>query len=773
MADCALWSIEMANRIKGLVSKNKRRFQSDGFDLDLSYIFPNIIAMGFPAEKLEGVYRNNIDDVTRFLDQRHGDHYKVYNLCSERTYDKSRFHGRVGQFPFDDHNPPRIELFKPFCEDVDRWLSRDRENVAVIHCKAGKGRTGVMICAYLLHRMRCKDADEALKHYGSARTMNAKGVTIPSQIRYVQYYGQLVKRSVEYKPTNLLLVAIRLQPVPTFYNNTCAPFFVIRHPEVKIYESEVFDKVKKGDLCLDLPLSTPTILCGDAKVEFFNKPKMMAKERMFHFWLNTFFITDEEEECLGTEVISSDEVSRDSSPVVKHDAISRAAVKTTGTAFTPASHSVSDKTSSEAAAVNQLSYSMRKMSYDAGSYSSAQYIPRDGLRYGIQRNIVPDDKSSRTIGTVGRAPKTVAPFHPKPTYNSDVGASNKSSNGSVYAGSYRRSVSISKATSYSSIDTGSASSTRDQLPVNNTAYTADGSLRGGRHGQASSFRAGAPSGGHFNSITPSNHSRTAPVSSSTASAVGRSGPSPKMGHDLDNAKLKRAETVNVKRVIDSFQQRNNALNDNSQKSRGLKVQNGAQVGSGSVIRRVTPVLKAKPLNASSRGPSVRKISDLPSSALHSPSSVGRLHLLSDRTDDIKWPSRSHGDSLLLSSNQVSLTCYNPRSSLSLPSSVLGTAQQNSSVHDGVTKRKQVYKVMTLKKSELDKANKDAQHRIFSADFTVKLYFLLPDGQDAASPRMTGISSIDDNDQSDQETDDDDDCDEWSTNSLKCQRVTRI
>lgn len=56
-----------------------------------------------------------------------------------------------------------------------------------------------------------------------------------------------------------------------------APFFVIRHPEVKIYESEVFDKVKKGDLCLDLSLSTPTILCGDAKVEFFNKPKMMAK----------------------------------------------------------------------------------------------------------------------------------------------------------------------------------------------------------------------------------------------------------------------------------------------------------------------------------------------------------------------------------------------------------------------------------------------------------------------------------------------------------------
>lgn len=74
----------------------------------------------------------------------------MFNLCSERSYDSSLFEGRASRYPFDDHNPPPLDMFLRFCQEASNWLKEDKENVVAIHCKAGKGRTGVMISALML-----------------------------------------------------------------------------------------------------------------------------------------------------------------------------------------------------------------------------------------------------------------------------------------------------------------------------------------------------------------------------------------------------------------------------------------------------------------------------------------------------------------------------------------------------------------------------------------------------------------------------------------------
>ncbi|KAK2509037.1 hypothetical protein MC885_005458 [Smutsia gigantea] len=128
-----------------MVSENKWRYREDGFDLDLTYITGCIIAMSFPSSGMVSFYRNPIKEVVRFLDTKHRNHYQVYSLCSEGDYDPKYFHYRAHQIMTDDHNVPSPSGMLAFTKEADEWMARDNENIAVIHCKGGKGRTGTMV----------------------------------------------------------------------------------------------------------------------------------------------------------------------------------------------------------------------------------------------------------------------------------------------------------------------------------------------------------------------------------------------------------------------------------------------------------------------------------------------------------------------------------------------------------------------------------------------------------------------------------------------------
>eukprot|EP01116_Phalansterium_solitarium_P018297 TRINITY_DN4807_c0_g2_i1.p1 TRINITY_DN4807_c0_g2~~TRINITY_DN4807_c0_g2_i1.p1 ORF type:complete len:535 (-),score=126.41 TRINITY_DN4807_c0_g2_i1:503-2107(-) len=306
----------MTSVLRKAVSKKKRRYQKNGYDLDLSYITDRIIAMGFPSEKMEGVYRNPMKEVYRFLEQFHQDHYRVYNLCSERSYDAEKFHNRVGIYPFDDHNAPPFDLLYKFCVDVDNWLKADDKNVAVIHCKAGKGRTGVMICAYLMFSKLWPKPQEALNFYAAMRTFNQKGVTIPSQLRYVHYFGSLLaqaKTNVEPRP--LLLRKVEFRTLPMHLSLADIRFQVFkwktliythRHPAqvlggkrnskgdksprtVTPDPSDPAQSISVTDgLVFDVP-SLPVV--GDVQIQFFSDTA--AKQLLFAAWFNTAFVADQ------------------------------------------------------------------------------------------------------------------------------------------------------------------------------------------------------------------------------------------------------------------------------------------------------------------------------------------------------------------------------------------------------------------------------------------------------------------------------------------------
>ncbi|XP_028638703.1 phosphatidylinositol 3,4,5-trisphosphate 3-phosphatase TPTE2-like [Grammomys surdaster] len=179
-----------------LVSGNKRRYRKDGFDLDLTYVTERIIAMSFPSSGRESFYRNPIKEVARFLDTKHPNHYQVYNLCSERSYDPKRFHYRVRRIMIDDHNVPTLEEMLLFCKEVSDWMAQDPENVVAIHCKGGKGRTGTMVCACLIASEIVLNARESLYFFGERRTDKSnsskfQGIETPSQNRYVKYFEKL------------------------------------------------------------------------------------------------------------------------------------------------------------------------------------------------------------------------------------------------------------------------------------------------------------------------------------------------------------------------------------------------------------------------------------------------------------------------------------------------------------------------------------------------------------------------------------------------------
>lgn len=178
------------------VSRSKRRFRENGYDLDLAYVAPRIIVHGFPAVGIEHLYRNPRLEIRRFMDEYHKDHYKMFNFCCEpgRGYEPEVFYHRIERYPFKDHNTPPLATMVAFAESAKSWLDQDVANVVNMHCKAGKGRAGLMCCVLLVRTGIVQSAKEALDLYDQKRVTNNRGLTVTSQRKFVILYEALWRK---------------------------------------------------------------------------------------------------------------------------------------------------------------------------------------------------------------------------------------------------------------------------------------------------------------------------------------------------------------------------------------------------------------------------------------------------------------------------------------------------------------------------------------------------------------------------------------------------
>lgn len=291
------------------VSQNKRRYQQNGFDLDLTYVTPRVIAMSFPSTGKMSMYRNDIKEVARFMDTKHPGHYRLYNLCSERHYDVTLFHGRVERFLIDDHNvPPLVDMLR-FSASVREWMSKDEKNVIAVHCKGGKGRTGTMICVFLIDLGIFRDAEHCLGYFGDRRTdknvaSKFQGVETPSQSRYVGYYESVVRAGGKLPPeTPMIITRITLHGMHSVGAGDGSEFYFTVQSRCHAipFQANIATRrnckviVEKVTGLVHIELLNSPVVRGDTRIMFFTDNRKIPRgyeKSPFFFWFHTGFINN-------------------------------------------------------------------------------------------------------------------------------------------------------------------------------------------------------------------------------------------------------------------------------------------------------------------------------------------------------------------------------------------------------------------------------------------------------------------------------------------------
>ena len=125
-------------------------YLTDYSQRDMNLIANKFIAMRCPSQK-------NIYVVCEELKKRNVK--LVVRLNNDNNYDSKIFENQdidVIDLYFDDYSVPSIKIIKKFMNAINNIEYSDK---VAIHCRAGLGRTGILICIWLIIKLNFKPAE--------------------------------------------------------------------------------------------------------------------------------------------------------------------------------------------------------------------------------------------------------------------------------------------------------------------------------------------------------------------------------------------------------------------------------------------------------------------------------------------------------------------------------------------------------------------------------------------------------------------------------------
>ncbi|XP_034028069.1 tensin-2 isoform X2 [Thalassophryne amazonica] len=260
------------------------------YDFDLTYITERIISVFFPPKLEEQRYRLNLKEVAAMLKSRHQDKFLLLNL-SERRHDITRLNPKVHDFGWPDLHAPPLDKICAICKAMEMWLTSDPQHVVVLHCKGNKGKTGVIIAAYMHYSKISAGADQALSTLAMRKFCEDKVSSSlqPSQNRYIYYFGGLLSGAIKMNSSPLFLHQVLIPSLPNFQGEGgYYPFLKIYQSMLLVYTSGIYDLQGTGGRRLYVTIEPALLLKGDIMVKCYHRRAQSAdRDTVFRLQFHT------------------------------------------------------------------------------------------------------------------------------------------------------------------------------------------------------------------------------------------------------------------------------------------------------------------------------------------------------------------------------------------------------------------------------------------------------------------------------------------------------